>query len=177
MIIKKINNDMRDMNLTVYSVNEEFAVSEAFLMFRTMGLRHLLVVGASNKLRGMITKKDLVEHNCIEKYKELKRYSRERKQIIPRCLIYENRLKKMNIDLPMGQELDTVPGTPAEPADPSSAPPPTSLRAALRKHLSQSSLLNSSQAFISRNLISRPNASAAASPRVEYGIDPDISIV
>jgi CBS-domain-containing membrane protein len=66
------------MNLSVYSVNEEFAVSEAYLMFRTMGLRHLLVVGENNRLKGMITKKDLVEHNCIEKYKELKRYKQKK---------------------------------------------------------------------------------------------------
>lgn len=62
------------MNLTVYSVNEGFAVSEAYIMFRTLGLRHLPVVNVQNKVKGMITKKDLVEHSCIEKYKELKRY-------------------------------------------------------------------------------------------------------
>ena len=62
------------MNITVYSVNEEFAVSEAYTMFRTMGLRHLVVVSDRNKVKGMITKKDLLEHSCIEKYKDLKKY-------------------------------------------------------------------------------------------------------
>lgn len=86
------------MNITVYSVNEEFAVSEAFIMFRTLGLRHLVVVSDRNKVKGMITKKDLIEHSVLEKYKELKR------------------LKKMNLDLPEDLEMDSTPGTPAEPA-------------------------------------------------------------
>lgn len=87
------------MNITVYSVNQEFAVSEAYTMFRTLGLRHLVVVSERNKLKGMITKKDLLEHSCIEKYKELKR------------------LKKMNLDLPEDLEFDpeSTPGTPADP--------------------------------------------------------------
>lgn len=63
----------RDINITVYSVNEEFAVSEAYAMLRTMGLRHLVVVNENNRLKGIITKKDLLEHSCLEKYKELKR--------------------------------------------------------------------------------------------------------
>lgn len=63
----------KDMNITVYTVSEEFAVSEAYTMFRTMGLRHLVVVNEMNRLKGMITKKDLLEHSCKEKYKELKR--------------------------------------------------------------------------------------------------------
>jgi chloride channel 7 len=56
------------MNITVLTVNEEFAVSEAYTVFRTMGLRHLPVVNVANKLKGIITKKDLVEHSCKEKY-------------------------------------------------------------------------------------------------------------
>lgn len=62
------------MNITVYSVGVEFAVSEAYTMFRTMGLRHLPVVNHHNRVKGMITKKDLIEHSVLEKYKELKRY-------------------------------------------------------------------------------------------------------
>jgi chloride channel 7 len=61
------------INLTVVSVNTEFAVSEAYTIFRTMGLRHLPVVDENNKLKGMITKKDLLEHNCKEIYLLLKR--------------------------------------------------------------------------------------------------------
>jgi signal-transduction protein with cAMP-binding, CBS, and nucleotidyltransferase domain len=66
-----------DINLTVYTVTEGFAVSEALVMFRTLSLRHLIVVGG-NELRGIITKKDLMEHNCIEKYKDLKRYTKNK---------------------------------------------------------------------------------------------------
>eukprot|EP00026_Physarum_polycephalum_P002045 Phypoly_transcript_02049.p1 GENE.Phypoly_transcript_02049~~Phypoly_transcript_02049.p1 ORF type:complete len:942 (+),score=158.82 Phypoly_transcript_02049:112-2937(+) len=101
------------INITVYSVNEEFAVSEAYTMFRTMGLRHLIVVNERNKVKGMITKKDLLEHSCLEKYKELKR------------------LKKMNIDLPEDLDMDSTPGTPAEPLHSSS-----SIAEAIRKRVS-----------------------------------------
>ncbi|EFA81710.1 chloride channel protein [Heterostelium album PN500] len=59
------------MNLTVLTVNEEFAVSEAFQLFRTMGLRHMPVVNSYNKLKGIITKKDLLEKTCEQRYREL----------------------------------------------------------------------------------------------------------
>lgn len=60
------------INITVITVNEEFAVSEAYKVFRTIGLRHLPVVNEHNKLKGMLTKKDLLEHNCEETYIRLK---------------------------------------------------------------------------------------------------------
>lgn len=82
-----------------------------------------------------------------------------------------SRLKKMNIDLPIDMELDTVPGTPAEPQENQ----PFSIRESFRRHLSSSSLL--SQSFILRN----PNMNIRssinpASPRVEYAFDPDVSV-
>lgn len=138
------------MNITVYSVNEEFAASEAFVMFRTLGLRHLPVVNVHNKVKGMITKKDLLEHSCIEKYKELKR------------------LKKMNIDLPEDMEMDSTPGTPMERDTHHSA----SLADSLRKRLtplgtspvrSPSSSLHNSQIIYSPPPANPPSASASAS--------------
>lgn len=64
--------DLTDvMNLTVITVNVEFAVSEAFQLFRTMGLRHMPVVNENNKLKGIITKKDLLEKTCEQRYREL----------------------------------------------------------------------------------------------------------
>ncbi|KAN0031526.1 hypothetical protein ACTFIV_005390 [Dictyostelium citrinum] len=64
--------DLTDvMNLTVLTVNVEFAVSEAFQLFRTMGLRHMPVVNENNKLKGIITKKDLLEKTCEQRYREL----------------------------------------------------------------------------------------------------------
>eukprot|EP01133_Synstelium_polycarpum_P007277 gene7277-8457_t len=59
------------MNLTCLTVNEEFAVSEAFHLFRTMGLRHMPVVNENNKIKGIITKKDLLEKTCEQRYREL----------------------------------------------------------------------------------------------------------
>jgi len=64
--------DLSDiMNITVVTVNVEFAVSEAFQLFRTMGLRHMPVVNDNNKLKGIITKKDLLEKTCEQRYLEL----------------------------------------------------------------------------------------------------------
>ncbi|GAM18690.1 hypothetical protein SAMD00019534_018650 [Acytostelium subglobosum LB1] len=59
------------MNLTVITVNEEFAVSAAFQQFRSIGLRHMPVVNSYNRLKGIITKKDLLEKTCEQKYLEL----------------------------------------------------------------------------------------------------------
>lgn len=71
----------------------------------------------------------------------------------------------MNIDLPMGQELETVPGTPAEEGQ------PFSIRETLRRHLSSSALLSSSSSFLIRNARA---PSSAQSPRVEYAIDENV---
>ncbi len=100
------------MNITVYTVNEGFAVSEAYVMFRTMGLRHLPVVNCNNKVKGMITKIDLLEHSCIEKYKELKRYFL---RLLISSYLHNIRLKKMKLDLLKEEEEieESMPGTPA----------------------------------------------------------------
>jgi len=130
------------MNLTVYSVNEGFAVSEAFVMFRTLGLRHLPVVNDHNKLKGIITKKDLLEHSCIEKYKELKR------------------LKKMNIDLPEDLEMDSTPGTPMERDY-----HPGSLAESLRKRLTPlGTPTRSPSSLVHSQVIYDPPTSSPSSP-------------
>eukprot|EP00667_Euglena_gracilis_P001858 EG_transcript_1859 len=56
------------MNCSPYTVADTFSLSEAYLLFRTMGLRHLLVVNGHDVV-GIITRKDLLGQNiqeCLE---------------------------------------------------------------------------------------------------------------
>lgn len=56
------------MNCSPYTVADTFSLSEAYVLFRTMGLRHLLVVNGHDVV-GMITRKDLLGQNiqeCLE---------------------------------------------------------------------------------------------------------------
>jgi hypothetical protein len=90
----------------------------------------------------------------------------------------------MNVHLPVDQELETMPGTPSEPHDGQ-----FSLRETLRRHLSSSSLLSStnllspSASFIRSSRERDPphglqrSPSPVVSPRVVYAIDPDVSAV
>eukprot|EP00051_Salpingoeca_urceolata_P010072 m.122720 g.122720 ORF g.122720 m.122720 type:complete len:922 (+) comp16573_c0_seq4:343-3108(+) len=48
------------MNESVVTINERFSVARAYILFRTMGLRHLPVVDDSNAIVGMLTRKDLL---------------------------------------------------------------------------------------------------------------------
>jgi len=48
------------MNSGCYTVPTEAVMARCFMLFRTMGLRHLPVVGKDLKLQGMITRKDLI---------------------------------------------------------------------------------------------------------------------
>ena len=49
------------MNRSQLVVYADFSCSVAFRLFRSMGLRHLVVVNAMNKVVGIITRKDLLE--------------------------------------------------------------------------------------------------------------------
>jgi CBS domain-containing protein len=48
------------VNLSAHAVPEAFSVARAYVLFSTMGLRHLVVVDARNRVRGVITRKDLL---------------------------------------------------------------------------------------------------------------------
>jgi chloride channel 7 len=54
------------MNCSPYAVADTFSLSEAYVLFRTMGLRHLLVVNG-HEVVGMITRKDLLGQNIQER--------------------------------------------------------------------------------------------------------------
>ena len=43
------------------------SIQRTYRVFRTLGLRHLVVVDAGNKVRGIITRKDLNHHTLEER--------------------------------------------------------------------------------------------------------------
>lgn len=49
------------MNKSPYSVPELTSVPRAFMLFRAVGLRHLIVVDADNHVKGIITRKDFLK--------------------------------------------------------------------------------------------------------------------
>ena len=53
------------MNCSPYTVADTFSLSEAYVLFRTMGLRHMLVVNGHDVI-GIITRKDLLGQNMQE---------------------------------------------------------------------------------------------------------------
>lgn len=48
------------INFSAYKVSETFSLERAYILFSTMGLRHLVVVDERNRVRGIITRKDLL---------------------------------------------------------------------------------------------------------------------
>jgi CBS domain len=50
------------MDSAPYSVNESSSVKRCYRFFRTMGLRHLVVVNAFHKVTGIITRNDVTHH-------------------------------------------------------------------------------------------------------------------
>ena len=48
------------INTSAVSVSEDFSVERAYMIFRSMGLRHLTVVDEMNRVKGILTRKDLM---------------------------------------------------------------------------------------------------------------------
>ncbi|CAD5124729.1 DgyrCDS12999 [Dimorphilus gyrociliatus] len=48
-------------------VDQEYSVHRVYTLFRTLGLRHLLVIDSLNRIVGIITRKDLMNFNIHEK--------------------------------------------------------------------------------------------------------------
>lgn len=51
----------RYMNESLYMVQETFSTQRAYALFVSMGLRHMVVVDEVNRVRGIITRKDLMQ--------------------------------------------------------------------------------------------------------------------
>jgi CBS-domain-containing membrane protein len=48
------------MLCAIFQVQETFSVERVYLLFRNLGLRHLVVVDEFNRVKGIITRKDLL---------------------------------------------------------------------------------------------------------------------
>lgn len=58
----KMKIDLRQfINLSPYTCNESVSFARLFNLFRSMGLRHLVIVNENNKAVGMVTRKDLAK--------------------------------------------------------------------------------------------------------------------
>jgi CBS-domain-containing membrane protein len=61
------------MNPTPHIIQEQTPVPRAFRLFRSLGLRHLVVLNRRNEVKGMITRKDLTPNHmktCLERLSE-----------------------------------------------------------------------------------------------------------
>lgn len=50
------------MDTAPYTINSSSSVQRAYRFFRTMGLRHLIVLDGDHRVAGIITRKDITEH-------------------------------------------------------------------------------------------------------------------
>lgn len=50
------------MDTAPYSINASASVQRCYRFFRTMGLRHLIVLDNDHRVTGIITRKDIAEH-------------------------------------------------------------------------------------------------------------------
>ena len=57
------------MNRSVVKVDLHYSLDRAYTLFRTLGLRHLLVTDVTNRVIGIITRKDLMAFNIERKLK------------------------------------------------------------------------------------------------------------
>ena len=48
------------VNQSAPCIPEKFSLYRTFVMFRTLGLRHLIVVDSANRIVGLISRKDLI---------------------------------------------------------------------------------------------------------------------
>ena len=59
------------MNRSVLKIDQHLSLYRTYMLFRTLGLRHLLVTDKNNRVSGMITRKDLMPFNIEHKVKLL----------------------------------------------------------------------------------------------------------
>jgi chloride channel 7 len=50
------------MDTAPYTINASASVQRCYRFFRTMGLRHLIVLDNDHRVTGIITRKDITEH-------------------------------------------------------------------------------------------------------------------
>lgn len=57
-------------NQSALSIPEKFSLQRTYIIFRTLGLRHLTVVDCRNSVKGVITRKDLMGFYMEERLEE-----------------------------------------------------------------------------------------------------------
>lgn len=67
------------VNQSAVSVPGKFSLQRAYIIFRTLGLRHMAVVDELNRVIGVITRKDLMGFNMAEKLLALDQKPMERR--------------------------------------------------------------------------------------------------
>ena len=55
------------VNQSTYSVGDKLSLYRAYVIFRSLGLRHMVVVDEANSVFGIITRKDLMSHSIQER--------------------------------------------------------------------------------------------------------------
>lgn len=50
------------MDAAPYTINDNASIQRCYRFFRTMGLRHLIVLDGDHRVIGMISRKDITEH-------------------------------------------------------------------------------------------------------------------
>jgi CBS domain-containing protein len=61
------------VNQSVPRIEDQFSLHRTYIIFRTLGLRHLTVVDKLNRVVGIVTRKDLMGFNVEEKLEQRKR--------------------------------------------------------------------------------------------------------
>ena len=61
------------INRSVVKVDQHFSLYRTYQLFRTLGLRHLLVTDKNNRVVGMITRRNLMTFNMEVRIEELLR--------------------------------------------------------------------------------------------------------
>ena len=61
------------MNRSAPRIEEDFSLHRTYIVFRTLGLRHLTVVDMANRVVGIITRKDLMGYGLEEKLEQRRR--------------------------------------------------------------------------------------------------------
>jgi len=59
------------VNISVPKIEKDYSLYRTYVIFRTLGLRHLVVVDVHNRIVGLITRKDLMPFNMQERLESL----------------------------------------------------------------------------------------------------------
>ena len=71
------------VNQSAVSIQEKFSLHRTYIIFRTLGLRHLTVVDCHNRVVGILTRKDLMGYSMEERLGDvIERSMREEQSVV-----------------------------------------------------------------------------------------------